>query len=371
MDTDQFELRKREHILLSLRPENQADGLSGLNEINLVHEALPDLDFEEVKIQVTSLGQARVTPFYVAGMTAGHPDASHLNRIIAQACERRGWAMGIGSQRRQIEGDALDGWRQFREAAPQLEVFANLGVSQLASLVARGGFSRLESVFEGLEPAAFAIHTNPLQEALQGEGTPHFKGSHSAIEECCRYLKARSRPVSVLLKETGCGFSERTLSKLGAIGLAAIDVSGLGGTHWGRIEGARAESRTQSVLSEAAEVFKNWGISTVESVQNATRAFVSRNGGRSPEVWASGGVRTGLDAAKLLALGAVRVGFAKPVLEAALQGEDALDLWMQKREYELKVAMFCTGSSRVADLAKSRTQVIERRRVESKVRDEH
>jgi isopentenyl-diphosphate Delta-isomerase len=191
------------------------------------------------------------------------------------------------------------------------------------------------------------IHLNALQEALQPEGTPQFQGALEALSSIFSELS-----VPLVLKETGCGFSRQTLGRIaerfslsfGKAELAALDVSGLGGTHWGRIEGAR--SPKQSVFQEAAETFANWGIPTVDAVLNATEALR----GKKTEIWASGGVRTGLDAAKLIALGAHRVGFAQPVLEHALKGEDALNAWMEVREYELRVALFCTGSSSVSKL---------------------
>src|SRR4051812_37646599 len=125
MDTRQFEARKREHILHSLDSAHQASGLSGLSQIHLIHEALPDLDFHEVRLNSKCLGRELATPFYVAGMTAGHPDAARINRVLAHACQERGWAMGVGSQRRELEGSSSpekshDGWKQLREEVPDL-----------------------------------------------------------------------------------------------------------------------------------------------------------------------------------------------------------------------------------------------------------
>ena len=168
-----------------------------------------------------------------------------------------------------------------------------------------------------------------------------------ALRSLCRDLG-----VPVVLKETGCGFSQATLYRVSRIGLSAIDVSGLGGTHWGRIEGARAD--VGSIQSIAATTFAQWGESTVNSVRAAVKVLPS-----SVEIWASGGVRSGLDAAKLLALGAHRVGFAKPALEAALQGLEALEFWMQTREFELKVAMFCSGAATCQELREKYSRKVE------------
>src|SRR5438874_536797 len=123
MDTHQFESRKREHIQHSLDSAHQAYGLSGLDQVHLVHEALPEIDFEEVKLDSLCLGKLLPTPFYIAGMTAGHEDAPLINRTLALACQERGWAMGVGSQRRDLEtqdGGTLDHWRKLREEVPNL-----------------------------------------------------------------------------------------------------------------------------------------------------------------------------------------------------------------------------------------------------------
>jgi isopentenyl-diphosphate delta-isomerase len=148
----------------------------------------------------------------------------------------------------------------------------------------------------------------------------------------------------VIIKETGCGFSEKTLAKLRQCKVAAVDMSGLGGTHWGRIEGGRTNS---DMLQQTSDSFKSWGISTLQSLVNA------KNSNADYEFWASGGIRNGLDAAKYLALGANRIGIAKPMLEAALQGIDKVISTMQTFEYELKTALFCTGSKTINALRES------------------
>mgnify|MGYP000143187485 CR=1 FL=1 len=330
MDIRQFEARKREHIQHALNSAHQAMGLTGLEHIHLHHDALPELNFGEIQLVSPCLGKAFQTPFYIAGMTAGHEDAAQINRILALACQERGWAMGVGSQRRDLEmreGGLLDQWKALRKEVPRLTLFANIGLSQL--IPARMG--DVQRLVEDIEAQALVVHTNALQEVLQWEGTPSFRDGLKTLQRYCREFS-----LPVVLKETGCGFSEQTLLRLSDCGLGAIDVSGLGGTHWGRIEGARAEAR--SVQALAAQTFAQWGEPTVESVRHAAAVLPKM------EIWASGGVRSGLDAAKLIALGAHRIGYAKPALDAALVGIENLNLWMQTQEYELKIALFCTGS---------------------------
>lgn len=330
----QFEQRKRDHIQLSLDPSNQATGFSGLEQIRLQHEAIPELDFVEVDISSKRFGQSTSSPFLVSSMTAGHNEATNLNRTMAEACQARGWAMGVGSQRRQLtDATARQEWVEIRKTANKVDLLGNIGLAQLI----QSSTDDIKCLVDSLEACAMIVHTNPVQECLQPEGTPQFKGGYQALERLVQELH-----VPVVVKETGCGFAKSTLERLNNVGVAAVDVSGLGGTHWGRIEGKR--SSEQDMLAAAAETFKNWGISTIESLISAMSITPNF------EIWGSGGVRSGLDAAKLLALGANTVGFAKPIIEAALAGPIELDNLMQRYEYELKMAMFCSGCRIIGEL---------------------
>ena len=166
-DFTQFEQRKRDHLQLALEASNQARGLAGLDSIRLVHEALPELDLNEIRLETQCLGRSLATPFNISGMTAGHADAVELNLRMARACEKRGWAFGVGSQRRALEAREKDAdFEAIRRAAPEVFLIGNLGLSQLVSAdptrIPRGG-------------DAIAIHLNSLQEALQPEGTPRFR----------------------------------------------------------------------------------------------------------------------------------------------------------------------------------------------------
>ena len=341
MDLDLFESRKRDHIHLALSPENQALGGTGLDHVHLYHEALPELDLSEITLDSVRFGKSCTSSTYISGMTAGHADAAWINSMMAAAAQARGWAMGVGSQRRELEAsqeNLPDRWKEFRQKFPKLSVFANLGITQIV----QAPIDSIRRVIDSLEANALVIHTNVLQESLQSEGTPSFRGALSALELVCKKLET-----PVVLKETGCGFAASTLLRVKDIGLAALDVSGFGGTHWGRIEGARAS--VGSVQAEASATFAKWGESTVSSV------LAARKTAPALEVWGSGGVRSGLDAAKLIALGASQVGFAQPVLKAVLgveksQAEQSLNQWMEKTEFEFKVALLCTGSKSPLDL---------------------
>lgn len=332
--TQQFSQRKQDHIKFALDPLTQAYGFSGLDHIQLIHEAIPDLDFNQVETATNIFNHPVKTPFLVSSMTAGHEAATNINETLALACQEHGWLMGVGSQRRQLfDDEAAKEWIAIRNKAPNTKLLGNIGLAQLIQTPT----SQIQKLVDSLDAIAMIVHTNPLQECMQPEGTPTFKGGYQAIEKLCRELS-----VPVIIKETGCGFSRQTLHRLNELGVAAVDISGFGGTHWGRIEGLRNEA--QSLRYQAAQTFKNWGITTVQSLLDAISL--------KPHyaLWASGGVRSGLDAAKLLAIGAQIIGFAKPMMEAALQGIEKVLAQMELYEFELKVALFCTGCKDIVSL---------------------
>ena len=333
-DHGQFEKRKQDHIELALMPENQAIEWNAFDTITLIHEALPDFDLDAVSIQSHRFGESVNTPFIVSSMTAGHQQAIDINHNLVAACETMGWAMGVGSQRRELtDPNAANEWKELRRHYPNARLFSNLGIAQLISTP----LIQLQRLTDALEASALIIHCNPLQECIQPEGTPLFHGCWNALEQLTKHLS-----LPIIVKETGCGFSASTLKRLNELGIAGVDVSGLGGTHWGRIEGHRAVE--DSSQQRASNTFRHWGIDTVTSVLNAVSVKPAY------EIWGSGGVRHGLDAARLIALGASTIGFAKPLLVPALDSVDAVISVMKTIEYELKVALFCTGSRVLNDL---------------------
>jgi isopentenyl-diphosphate delta-isomerase len=333
-DYSQFEQRKRDHIELALMPANQSSELNPFDHFPLVHEALPDINFNDIRIGNKRFNQDVEKPFLVSSMTAGHSNAININKRLIEACAQSGWAMGVGSQRRELtDKQAAFEWAPLRQEFSKVSLFSNLGIAQLINTPV----SAIQRLIDSLQADALIIHCNPLQECIQPEGTTDFKGCWNAMAQLVKVL---STPV--IVKETGCGFSKNTLMRLNDLGVAAVDVSGAGGTHWGRIEGHRAVN--DYLRHQAANTFRNWGIDTLQSIKNA--AAINPDF----EIWGSGGVRHGLDAAKLFALGATTVGFAKPMLEAALESSQHVFNKMMAIEYELKTAMFCTGSLVLSDL---------------------
>lgn len=334
----QFEQRKKDHIRIALDPQSQAAGMSELESVRLIHEALPEFNFSEVSTNCSVLSHELKFPLFISSMTAGHIEGDTINKKLAKAVSRRGWAMGVGSQRKELTDSlASKEWKAIRQEAPDAIMIGNLGIAQII----QNKVEHIQALVDNLQASALFVHLNPLQEILQKEGTPDFKGGLRAIEVLCETLK-----VPVIIKEVGCGFSAATLLKLKNLGVFAVDVAGLGGTHWGRIEGFR--SMPGDILYESAQTFKDWGISTVESL------LMAKECNPDYKVWASGGVRSGLDAAKLLVLGAQMVGIAKPLLEAAILSEEALEKTMEQFEFELKIAMFCTGCENLQALTTKR-----------------
>lgn len=336
----EFIQRKQDHLQYSLSSESQTDQASGLDRVDLVHHSMPDLNLEEISIHTSLMESELKTPFFICGMTAGHDQADLINERIAAMASERGWLMGVGSQRRELQSDYQDvALHDLLRRFPRLKLISNLGLAQLIELHQKNEFSTLQRLVEQTRSVLIAIHLNPLQEAIQAEGTPRFKGGFEALKAWTKIS-----PVPVVVKETGSGMSGSVIEKLNELNLFAIDVSGLGGTHWGRVEGLRANS--ESSARRYGKTFMNWGISTVDSIQEASKILKKSK----TEIWASGGIRSGLDAAKVLALGAKRVGFAQPVLTAALKSQAELDLWAAQVEHELKIAMFCTNSGDLSEL---------------------
>jgi isopentenyl-diphosphate delta-isomerase len=349
----QFETRKADHIRVAMDPEVQARG-SGFDRLEFVHEALPEIDFQDVSISNrifsnTSFARDLASPFFVSSMTAGHAASGSLNEKLARAAELKGWAMGVGSQRRELADlNAALEWKRIRAVCPSVTFFGNIGISQLIET----DVEVIQRLVDALSASAMIVHLNPLQEALQTEGTPRFRGGLSAIETLVRRLNC-----PVVVKETGCGISGMTARRLIDAGVAAIDVAGRGGTHWGRIEGARAaegpSSARAAILSEASRTLRDWGLSTVESLQQVThavRAGCDETQTLKPSVWASGGIRSGLDGAKAIALGAEAVGIAQPLMAAVLESEEALRFQMDRFDYELKTVLFCVGARNLSEL---------------------
>jgi isopentenyl-diphosphate delta-isomerase len=266
-------------------------------------------------------------------MTGGLERGAEVNRRLAAAAQAGGVAMGVGSQRAALEDPALAATFRVRELAPDVPLLANLGASQLTS---RGAVARCREAVAMIAADALVVHANPLQEALQPEGTPSFAGLIDRLGEIAAALD-----VPVIVKEVGWGIAENVARALGEAGLAGVDVAGAGGTSWSEVERHRMSDH---VMRDAAGAFRDWGLPTAECVLACRRAL--------PDgvVIASGGLRTGVEAAKCIALGADAAAFAAPFLRAALADPAAVHDLLRRVTTELRVAMFCVGAASVAEL---------------------
>ena len=326
--------RKDDHLRLNLEAEVQFRKVTtGLERYRFQHQALPEIDLAAVDLSTAFLGKPLRYPFLISSMTGGTGEALRINLNLARAAQACGVAMGVGSQRAAIEDWSMARTFQVRPAAPDILLLANLGAVQL-----NYGYTadQCRLAVEMIQADALILHLNPLQEALQPEGDGSFGDLLSKIEVVCKTLE-----VPVVVKETGAGLSARVVYQLVDAGVAAVDVAGAGGTSWSRVEMHRA--RTDRDRRVAAQ-FVDWGIPTAEAVQQARRA--------APDlpIVASGGIYTGLDAAKAIALGADVVAMARPFLKAAVVSTEAVEDTTEELAQTLRIAMFCIGAPELAAL---------------------
>ncbi|MDG6258098.1 MAG: type 2 isopentenyl-diphosphate Delta-isomerase [Methanomicrobiaceae archaeon] len=329
--------RKKDHLLICC--ENAVEyGTSGFDDIRLVHNALPECNLDTIDTSARFLGRTLQSPLFIAAMTGGHPDTADVNRRLARAAERFGLCIGVGSQRAALENRDLEGsFTVVREHAPSAFVCANLGIIQLRD----HGLEWADRAVEMIDAQALCVHLNPLQEAIQPEGDHDLGGCIDALAHLCS-----ERRYPVIAKETGSGISGETARKLWSAGVAAIDIGGYGGTNWAAVERERSRTVEQRRLGEH---FLEWGIPAAVSI-----AEVVRTGG---PVIATGGVRSGTDMAKAIALGAGLCGMALPLLKSAMQSDEALFETIEDMHTQLRVAMFLTGSKTLAELGRVRTYI--------------
>ena len=329
------EERKADHIRINLEEDVQFPHLTnGLERYRLVHRALPDLDLNAVDTSTELLGKRLRLPLLISSMTGGTVAAEAINRNLAAAAQARGIAMGIGSQRTGIEQPETATTYHVRRDAPDILLFANLGAIQLNY---RYGVDQCRRAVEMIEADALILHLNALQEALQADGDWNWAGLLGKIERVCRGLD-----VPVLAKEVGWGIDERSASQLAAAGVAAIDVAGAGGTSWSAVEAHRAPTEARRRLARA---FDDWGTPTAEAL------LAARHGAPRLPLIASGGIRTGLDVAKALALGAAAAGVASSFLKAAALAAEDVVAEIDDLAGALRIAMFCSGAGNVAALS--------------------
>ncbi|EXX89401.1 isopentenyl pyrophosphate isomerase [Paenibacillus darwinianus] len=330
--------RKGEHIRICLE-ENVESGVStGLERFRFRHNALPELDFRTLSIGGAFLGRVLRTPFLISSMTGGTDESGEINRLLAEAAEARGWAIGLGSMRAAVEDGSLAATFHVRQVAPTIPILANIGAVQLNYGY---GAEQCRRAVDMAEAHGLVLHLNGLQELFQPEGDTDFSGLLRRIESVCRSIGV---PVGV--KEVGWGIDGDTAARLYDAGVAFIDVAGAGGTSWSQVEKHRS---TDPVRRGAAGTLAAWGTPTAQCIRDVRARLPQAT------IIASGGLRTGLDAAKSIALGANLAGFGRSLLPGAAAGSavqrfESLLRQCEQIEFELKAAMFGIGAGTVEAL---------------------
>lgn len=334
--------RKTEHIRLCLNENVEGvNKTTGLEGINFIHNALPEIDFAEIDLQATFLNKTINAPFLVSSMTGGSGLATKINQNLATAAEEKGWAIALGSTRALLESDAYEESFLIRKQAKTVPLIANLGAVQLNYGY---GADECKRIVERTEADSLVLHFNSLQEVVQDGGDLNFSNLLPKIKKICKELN-----VPVGAKEVGFGIDGEVAEKLYHAGISYIDVAGAGGTSWSQVE----KLRTQDPLRKAAaEAFNSWGLPTKDCIVSVRSRLID-----TPIV-ASGGMKTGLDAAKAITIGADVIGFARQLLQAATESTEKVIEAMNQIELELKMAMFGIGVKSIEELKNTKRVTI-------------
>lgn len=325
--------RKADHIKINLEQDVRSGLTTGLEKFQFIHEALPELNLDEVDTTLNLFGKKLRAPILISSMTGGTAEAETINLRLAEAAQAAGIAMGLGSQRAAIEHPERVSTFQVRKVAPDVLLLANLGAVQLNYGY---GLDECQRAVDMIEADALILHLNPLQEAVQEGGDTNWKGLAKKIEKVCKKIG-----VPVIAKEVGWGISKKTAKLLVECGVAAIDVAGAGGTSWSQVEMYRAPDEFTRNLAAS---FVGWGIPTAESIQ------IVRKAAPGVKIFASGGIKDGLDIAKSIALGATLGGMAGQILKAAaISTEKAADV-LKLTHKQLQVTMLNTGAGTLQKL---------------------
>ena len=326
--------RKADHLRICREmPVQFKEKRTGFECVELVHRGTPELDLADIDTSVKLFGKKLKAPVIVAAITGGTPEGQEINQAIAKPCEKLGLGMGVGSQRAAIEHLSLEGTFKVRKLLPTGLLLGNLGLVQFCKGY---GVKEAKHAVEMIDADGLCVHLNPAQEVAQPEGDTQFKGGLAKLRELCKRVK-----FPVIAKECGCGISESVAKDLVEAGVSGIDVGGAGGTSWVGVEYFRSNNAL-------AQTFWDWGIPTAASIHYCS--------GKGVPVIATGGVRTGLDAAKAIALGADAVGIALPAL---LSYPDSLEDYLSSVIRELRAAMFLTGSHNVSGLKRCERVIFE------------
>ncbi len=337
-DDDDISDRKRDHLELTAEEDVEARSKDTLlGEVEFLHDSLPELALDDVELGTTVMGHDLEAPLLITGMTGGADRAREINRTLADVAQEFGLAFGVGSQRALMEEPELADTYQVRDIAPDILLFGNIGAVQAAEAET----AEIAELGDMIGADAMCVHLNPGQELMQPEGDRDFQGCLRGIE---RLVEELDRPV--VAKETGCGLSAPALDKLAETGVEWVDVSGAGGTTWIGVETLRTKPERRDV----GEIFWDWGVPTAACIAQADR--------RDFNVVGSGGLRTGLDVARALSIGADLGGMALPWLRSAYEGgRDAAVQFAETTIRSLQTACMLTGSESIDELREAPTRI--------------
>jgi isopentenyl-diphosphate delta-isomerase len=335
--------RKLAHLQICLEHDVQARKITtGLEDISFIHHATTDMDIDSIDLTTELFGKKLDIPLIISGMTGGHTFANKLNYFLSEAVTQTRIGMGVGSQRAALENDDVrESFDIVRKNAPNSLIIGNIGAAQIAQGLTS---YQIQNIIDMIEADAIAMHFNPLQEAIQPEGDTNLVNLHENAKKLISDIQ-----IPFIAKEVGSGFSLKDIEIVKEIGFGAIDIQGVGGTSWAGVESIRTLS---SKHKKAGEVFWDWGIPTALSTIFAAQKF-------SGSIMASGGVRNGLDIAKLIALGADVGGMAIPFLFATQKhSTEAVIQFIQEIEYQIRLVCFLTGCHNIVELKKAPLLII-------------
>lgn len=328
--------RKKDHIDLCLNEDVSFNAVTnGFEKYSFEHYAVTEIDFGKIDLSAKFLGKKISYPFLISCMTGGTKEAEKINESLAVVANELNIPVGVGSQRQALEDISLhETFRVIRKNASNVPVLGNIGAAQVAALK----LNDIKFLVDLINADAMVIHVNPLQELLQKNGEPNFKGMLKNIEKIIKKIK-----LPVIVKEVGSGISKRAAEKLLDAGVSGIDVAGAGGTSWAEVELKRN--------NQSNHYFRNWGLPTTYCIREVAKLKKSYNF----SLIASGGIKNGIEIAKAIALGADLAASARPVMQSVVNnGVDETIKMLLTWFEETRKIMYLTGCANIKKLSKQK-----------------
>ena len=322
--------RKDDHIRICMEKNVEFVKSNGFEHVELEHKALPEIDKNEIDLETKFLGKKFEYPLFIEAMTGGTEQGEKINKNLAKAAESLGIGMGVGSQRAMLEYPKLARTYFVRDVGPSMFLLGNIGAAQLGQY----DMEKIISLVDSIRADGLAVHLNVAQELAQQEGDKSWKGIYSDIKYLCKKAE-----FPIMAKETGCGISGKLSKALVRAGVKAIDVAGAGGTSWVKVDAYRTEEDVSHI--------EEWGIPTAEALKDVT-------GKTKVPIIASGGIRTGVEVAKAISMGADLAGLALPLLRPATESPESVRKHLEKIVSQLKDAMFLVGAKNLKELRRTR-----------------